>query len=235
MGVIGGKRASKTSSSRQIEYPSLRSPLMKIFRPFWLLSVLLALVLFVAGAQVASIGYLWVRGYHVIGEIYNGPGDVARMIVESDKPVEECWKIRTSFLESNLSSAFEHKKECVYLVAKLRKDPAICELLMPSEYGLSCIGEIWGKLIDESNCHWYQDTAVRCFEGEALVPRVTVCDEQSAKRLPDECLHRLAFRKKDAAICEAIEKPTLESVCEVRIRTWAQYPQLRSTRYFSVP
>ena len=123
---------------------------------------------------------------------------------------------------------------CIYEFASLSKNASACKILVPSEYGLGCIGNIWGAFTNTTNCHWYEENSVRCFEGEELVPRVTICDAAS-ENLPDECWHRIAFKKKDTEFCSEITNPTLQSVCVVRINTWNQYPEVRSTIYFSMP
>ncbi len=128
----------------------------------------------------------------------------------------------------------EQVRYCIYKSAQLLKDPNICELLMPSDYGLDCIGTIWGGLIDKSNCHWYEKDSIRCFEEETLTPHITVCDPiTQSKKFPDECIHRIASHDKDATKCDGIKNEELKSICKVRIETWQKYPQLRDTIYFS--
>ena|SRR3989338_38619 len=160
--------------------------------------------------------------------------DFAKVIVENDWPPETCRNLFMLDIGPRWPTVV-FQESCFYEVAHRRKDPTVCEFLIPSEYGLNCIGKIWGKITDESNCHWYQDNAVRCFEGEKLIPRIIVCEESAVKNLPDECLHRIAFKKKDPALCKDIENSVLRSVCEVRINTWNKYPEVRSTQYFSRP
>jgi len=159
---------------------------------------------------------------------------LAQYLVDQHLPFSDCLKLM-HFKRGTAPSVSEKRLDCVVRYAVIAKNPSICEQLMPSQYGLECISSTWGPLIDESNCHWYQDNSVRCFEGEKLIPRVTVCEQSSVKKMPDECWHRIAFKNKDAAMCKTIENSILRSVCEVRINTWNQFPELRSTQYFSLP
>ena len=157
---------------------------------------------------------------------------LAQYLVDQHLPPSKCLRL-VHF--SGGPSVSEKRLECFVQYAVISKDAFVCEKLMPSEYGLFCISSIWGPLIGESNCYWYQDNSVRCFEGEKLIPRVTLCEESTAKNLPDECWHRMAFKKKDPALCKEIVNSVLRSVCEVRINTWNKYPEVRSTIYFSMP
>lgn len=155
---------------------------------------------------------------------------VEEIAARNDDPLR-CRKLQQTVPSMGPSLA-EKRMLCFFLLATQKNEPKICEFLMPSEYGMSCIGEIWGKLIDESNCHWYKDNAVRCFEGKSLTPHIYDCQEKSVALLPNECKHRIAFRDKKEDLCDAIEEPILRSICKVRIKTWKQYPILRSTIYF---
>lgn len=176
--------------------------------------------------------WLALNGFHVTHD----PDKVA-VIAAAKHDATECLRLR--HIDSYIQLAPEITEDsdqwsCIVKTAQIMKDALPCELLLPNEYGLGCIGKIWGPLIDENNCYWYENNSVRCFEGEKLVPRVTVCDSTS-QNLPDECLHRIAYKAKNVVLCENITNLTLRSVCVVRINTWNQYPELRSTQYFSMP
>ncbi len=158
------------------------------------------------------------------------PWDLASYLEKNYRDPRECLDLIWFQIMSPTQA--EQRAPCVYEYAKSAKQPTACELLMPSKYGLSCIGEIWGPLIDESNCHWYHNNAVRCFESEVLSPHIYTCNESGNANI-DECWHRIAFKKKDTKICDSIKNLTLRSVCKVRIETWTQYPELRSTIYFN--
>jgi hypothetical protein len=194
-------------------------------RPLKLIAIAIIFCLLAATFLV----YVYPR-YYILNGSRNGT-DIAEEIIANKRSPIECSHVLD--LDPFPSpSADEQSRLCVYIYAKLTQDPSICELLMPSDYGMSCIGQIWGKLIDESNCHWYKDNAVRCFEGIALTPHIYDCWGKNSVPLPDECKHRVAFREKKEDLCDGIAQPILRSVCKVRIGIWEKYPALRSTIYF---
>ncbi len=159
------------------------------------------------------------------------PWELAEQIIETKKDPSYCFELQQSI--PVMGPTIESKRtHCVFEYAKLANEPSACSLLMPSEYGLDCIGEIWGKATDQSNCHWYKNNAVRCFEGSALTPHIYECTA-SGKAMIDECWHRIAFKEKDPERCDSIKNEILRSVCKVRIKTWESYPELRSTIYFN--
>ncbi|MDD5026104.1 MAG: hypothetical protein PHH13_01875 [Candidatus Peribacteraceae bacterium] len=173
-------------------------------------------------------GILWLLGY----EFAEGPDVLAERLIAEERSAKDCYRYVTLDPWFRPTTR-ELREQCVREYAKLTSDPTACELLLPSDYGLSCIGDIWGKLIDENNCHWYKNDSVRCFEGVALTPHIYNCQEEAAaSSLPDECRHRIAFKEKKADLCDAITQPTLRTICKVRIGAWEKYPNLRGSFYF---
>ena len=183
---------------------------------------------------VPSALYLWyvVQGHYVGGQMV--VGEVMKNIADNHLDPLECLKI-----EHNPFEPFKYppissiRDGCIHGVAFSQRDPSICTLLLPKENGMYCIGSIWGPLIDESNCLWYKDNAVRCFEGPKLIPHIFDCGDPEQRAVSDECKHRFAFKQKDPTLCEDMTNPTLQSVCKVRIDIWRKYPELRSTIYFN--
>ena len=158
---------------------------------------------------------------------------VAEQLVEEGKGVGECRKIMRVCWDVLSPPTVQQRMTCRYRYAEPTKDPTACTGLLPTEYGLDCVGNIWGPLIDESNCHWYKDNAVRCFEEPNLTPHIYDCTAKESGVLIDECKHRLAFKQKNLEMCEPITNAVLRSICKVRIQAWKEYPQLRSTIYFN--
>lgn len=165
--------------------------------------------------------------------ISSDPEKVAQWIVDEHYDPKACFKISGGIIPTLRPPDSSLQSLCVYKVAEKLQDPTVCELLMPDEYGLACIGKIWGPLIDKSNCHWYKTNEVRCFEGIELDPHIYNCSSINSSNTPDECTHRMAFKKKDKNICLNIQENTLRSICETRINAWNKYPKLRSTIYFN--
>ena len=148
---------------------------LKWARNFFLIVLALLIAPFIAWPVLNSFGY------HV-----NATGWQVAKIAAKKHDVRICESIIFVLPETLGPSLAEQRALCIYEYAQLTKDPAACELLLPREYGLSCIGDIWGKLIGESNCHWYQENAVRCCEGASLTPKVTICDASSKWPLPQD-------------------------------------------------
>ncbi len=199
---------------------------MNLFQPkFWPLTLMVLIAIYGIGATTfEALGYSY-------GDSMYDAELIAQKIVSEDRNVNDCLKIK-SFLPT-YPSIGSIRSFCVRKYAELAQDPSACALLMPSEYGMDCIGNIWGKIIDNSNCHWYKNNEVRCFTGKELVPHIYDCSEKNIANFPDECSHRLAFKKKDTNLCLDIQNSILRAICEVRISTWNEYPALRSTIYFN--
>src|SRR3989344_4294718 len=74
------------------------------------------------------------------------PNVVAQWIVKGDRDPHLCFKMPDNvlpFLPVTLFPAMgptigSKRSLCVYKVAQIKKDPSVCELLMPSRYGLDC-------------------------------------------------------------------------------------------------
>lgn len=188
----------------------------------------------------ASIGILLIGGlanftFHALGyqTIYSmyDTEEYAKLLYAENRSATDCMKIHTFF--PTYPPLYEFRWGCVRKYAEITNDTSVCKLLLPDEFGLSCVGNIWGKYIDAKNCHWYKDNSVRCFEGKDLTPHVYDCSEKNIGSSPDECIHRLAFKKKDTNVCLKIKDVTLRSVCTTRIDTWNKYPELRSTIFFN--
>ena len=82
--------------------------------------------------------------YILIGHYPTSPGYtgiVAQRIVDNDLPAEECSKIEMNpFTLIRYPTVESIRRGCIYLVANIRQDPTACELLLPGDYGWSCLG-----------------------------------------------------------------------------------------------
>lgn len=89
-------------------------------------------------ALIAGVyGWLYFFGAHR-PYINWSPVELAKYIVEHNRSAEECWDLVV--LDPFGPQAAIRRAGCVYKVAERTMDPAVCELLMPSSYGLSCVG-----------------------------------------------------------------------------------------------
>ncbi len=83
--------------------------------------------------------------FHILGKYHFGSGvvdakNIAEQLVQERKDVNECWNI-ISFLPTYPPMA-SIRARCVYHFAQIARDPAACELIMPSKYGEDCISNV---------------------------------------------------------------------------------------------
>lgn len=136
----------------------------------------------------------------------------------------------------------EQRATCIYDVAAMRKDPYVCELMMPSSYGWSCVGAAQKK---ESPCvfgsyakpqvrgNGIEATLQECINGPSntrsnaccLMAKLKYTDEiqdcsifGDAKEMNDQCHHETAFKTKDQSDCALIQDNNTRAVCEVQVR-----------------
>src|SRR5690349_18853333 len=82
-----------------------------------------------------------------LGYYPGNPGwEVAEIAVSKGKNVDECKKILGVPWIGMGPSVGEQRRECIREYASLVKEPEICKLLFPSEYGLSCISNVISNL-----------------------------------------------------------------------------------------
>lgn len=153
-------------------------------------------------------------------------------------------------------STGESRSHCVYTYAKISKDPAACKLIMPSEYGLDCIGTVTSLLYTGIGCSDYATKDIYCSSGlkgknigletctkypeqelkdwchrerSRILKDIYECDLMSVNpsELRQECEHWHAFKEKDTALCSRIPEGNRRRVCEIKIEAWLKYPELR--------
>ena len=145
----------------------------------------------------------------------------------------------------------ERRISCVHRYASLAKDPTACELLMPSSYGLSCVGGAEsesdicsmgnGKVSwnngEETYASCANTTKKRSQDADAccLIARVsfvlTENDCSPLKQYPDmydECLQNLAFKNHDPATCNSIANDNTKSACIVNASAIRKNPSICS-------
>ncbi len=182
--------------------------------------------------------------------------ELARKLVDGQKSPQACMKIINYGLLG--PSSGESRAHCVKRYAEYAKDPSACELLMPSSYGLSCVG---GAIEARRTCNvmtdtvsWWEDekndvvgrvTLASCQADDAsgtekrnqccLIARVTRvrsendCSSLSSdKALHDECLAAQAFKNRDVSTCQEIQDINLRSACAVRANAMKEDPSICS-------
>ncbi|MFA5800364.1 MAG: hypothetical protein WC840_05415 [Candidatus Peribacteraceae bacterium] len=177
---------------------------------------------------------------------------VAKIAVERGKPVSVCRRIFTTPWNILSPPTDDQGDSCVYDFARLTQDPTACELLMPSEYGWSCLGavksELWkglgcgstkenincgaydvfSKNLGISDCTIYGKRVLRdwCHEERtATLKDVYECDEISPDPpgLREACQRRYAFKLKNPALCAEISNVKRRTLCETEIDAWQKY------------
>jgi len=199
--------------------------------------------------------------YFVANHEFSGtPEKLAEKLIEQNRPADDCFLFRTMDIGPR-PSTYELQMRCVYVYASLKKHPDACKLLLPSEYGLSCLSTVGGKLktgygctlnssgnircssgivgiySDIENCLKYPEADVKdwCYtERSGTLKEVNDCDKVSKNdpRIFEECHMLYAYKEKDASLCSQIQDEKRRQYCEIRINAWLQYPELRDSFYF---
>lgn len=211
-------------------------------------SIWIALIVIVVG--ILSVVSLRVFGYYI-----DEPGwYVAEQLVAKGKGVKNCRKILLSPLAIFGPPLGERRMDCIHEYAKLTKDPSACELLMPSSYGLSCVGAASESPI----CGINSGFEVQWHEGEeAEIQRSSLkdCQQKNGRTkkgdqccvvasisgirgfndcsllendppLFDNCLTQLAFKNHDPTSCESIQDPRIKSGCIVNATALKKDPSI---------
>lgn len=206
-------------------------------------------ILLIIGAVAFAPVVYWMGAYTflmIIGYHPDAIGiELAPLLVERGKGVEECTQIIHPIPHPFSPSAREQQASCIHRYASLKKDPSACNLLMPSDYGWSCLGAA-----EEPNQRWCwfdfgKDPAIvgrgaisiamtecknnpysmrdnRCCElATALyINHEQHCKafEQGPQQLHDQCLELLANRERNMNYCSFITSANVKAACEVSSR-----------------
>ncbi len=188
--------------------------------------------------------------YYFLNGSQNGT-DFAQEIIKNKRDVSDCFKIIAVPLLSWTTSG-EQSALCIHTYASLTKDPSACALLMPSSYGLSCVGEameenlcsfvnkeVWWeengnkKKISRSEC--VNNNVSESFEEKACCIISKIASLQSENDCTvlrentsfyDECLYRLSFKNHDSKSCERITDSTIKAGCIVSAEALGQDPSI---------
>jgi len=178
---------------------------------------------------------------------------VAKIAVENSKPISVCQQIITTPWNFLSPTTDDQRALCIFDYARLASDPSACELLMPSEYGLSCIGAAetrertctiafnriveWGSYLNGTH---QSATIDECRNGSitsdigkkcCIVSKIANlrdfndCSSLSGeKNVYEDCLSELALKLGNPAICDPIEGQS-KTACILR----AKYKSALST------
>ncbi len=203
---------------------------------------------------VLLLVYLIERG---LGFYPGGHFPTVAKIAAEQSNVEICHKIiRAPWLTVMGPSIAERQISCIHDYAALTKDPSACELLMPSSYGLSCVGgatsanRICNFYDGDTNVYWREEngksgkasfSACQSDDSSAsdlrnqccLMIRVAFIKTENAcsslaktQSLYDECQNNLAWKNRDPDACASIHDMNLRIACEVRTKALKANPSI---------
>lgn len=215
-------------------------------------------ILKIVAALIASLlVYIFVFPLflYLLGYYPNGVGwDVAQKIMEKKGEVTDCRKIIHLIAQPFSPTEGEQRSNCIHEYAKLTKDPSACELLMPSSYGISCVGGAEESLPCDVesipySVYWRDgdiehtehlrscmtsDTS-RSTLGNACceVAKVAFLKDhndctplKSNQPAYDHCLYSLAWKLHDPSYCSDISKDNPRTACEVLTKALQKDPSI---------
>lgn len=191
------------------KYPPSSSRVMRIIKLFFL-----ALICYF---------FLFPLTSKMFGFFPDGVGwEVAENIVNRGGNATDCKKIFHLISHPFSPSAGEQRALCIYTYAKLTKDPTACELLMPSDYGLSCINQSMDLVFREST-----DKTAEHVDDNANCSSYT-----SSTLRKDYCLFGKVHLTRKTTDCKPIQNETIRKACIMKFEAWHTYPSLRNSFYF---
>lgn len=208
--------------------------------PFVFIGILLLLEL-MNGLRLKAMGYY-------VGQ---SSSDLVNYLVEHQLPASECLKFRYPAPWGFGPTQGDQQSTCIYLTATKEKDPSGCELLMPSEYGWTCLGEVASELTKNSGCSDFKNKAIYCSSGlqgtnigienckkyseielqdwcytkrSETLSNVNDCEKisKNSSELINNCKRLLAYKEFKSELCDSIENASWKSLCILKIK-YAKY------------
>ncbi|MBU0766968.1 hypothetical protein KKF55_04280 [Patescibacteria group bacterium] len=177
-----------------------------------------------------------VVGFVVMHLLYyehaRSPEVLAEKLITEDRDAEDCFLFRT-FDIGPRPTTYEMQMRCVYVYAKLTKNPTACELLLPSDYGWSCLGVISGKLFAGRLCTRsgsLEHIKVYCnreSEGELSIdrPQIDNCLLYERKDLREWCYDARTELLDNTYNCQQITQDAVRDHCEYSYALKLRDPQ----------
>lgn len=172
---------------------------------------------------------------------------LAEHLFENHLPVSDCQKL---IHFDPLAPGREEKRiGCIIHYAQIAHDPSVCERLMPSRYGLDCVG----AAMKNDQCNFYGNFTVSWGEGKATLKE---CQKPNRKRgkkgdqcciianasylrsfnncssllgdqaMFDECQFHVAFKNKDPFWCSAIKDANIHAACVISAEALKKDPSI---------
>lgn len=167
---------------------------------------------------IGAWGWLSLFGNH-LPYFNSDPRELARYLVESNRPAKECWDLVIFTLVSAPPPALQ-RANCIEEYAKIVKDPSVCSLLMPSEYGLGCMNESISPLFTNDA------------DAENVTSDINCSSILNHQLKQDNCWDMHAHRFHDIKICRQIQNSVIRTECEMKMDAWNKYPKLRTSFNF---
>jgi len=209
-------------------------------------------IIVVTVIAATMISYSWIQTHGFHRPYMNwGIRDLAEHLVKNKLAPERCFDL--VWYEIGMQAG-DAKAECVYRYAELTKDPSACELLMPSSYGLSCVGgaeehlpcdvtsiqySVYWKDGDKENTESIKSCLLsnekRTTLGNACceVAKVAFLKEnndcsvlKNNRPVYDHCLYALAWKNKDPDICSDMTEGNPKAACIVQSTALKQDPSI---------
>lgn len=145
-------------------------------------------------------------------------------------------------------SVTDARLSCIHEYASLTKDPRACELLLPSDYGKSCLGTA-RKNGEPCSINYNRDvswwinspydqplkaTIEECRSGTVTSEKGRKCCHilritsdpgfdscsvfESGSAFSDQCLSQLALKKGQGELCEAVADDNARVICELEVK-----------------
>ena len=194
-----------------------------------------------------ALGLSW-EGVRLVVLGYPPPGspeETALWIMENKKDPSLCLKKgalvfpfpgRLFFPFAGMGPSLDsRRKSCIRELAVYTHDTTVCELLMPSEYGLACISDLWSIVLPDDGCGWKvsNPTIYQCRHRDGPLRESENCSAfADNEKQFSACIFYFADRNKNFEQCKDVPDALIRSYCETRIDAWNKYPELRNSFYF---
>ena len=189
-------------------------------------------------------------GYSTANGMYDAE-ELAKQFAEEGRGAEACLKIKTFFPTYPPLAVLQ--AGCIHEYASLTKDPAACELLMPSSYGISCLGGAMNflpcKIYSKEEIRWsdgnsgFQTTLQECVNsvdspldkrGQCCLISINTYVRSmndcfpllSDKEMFDQCQYEVSVKNHDASTCSPIFNENIRSACTVEATALEKDPSI---------
>lgn len=160
--------------------------------------------------------FLWILGY----QLGLPPWELAEKLVNEGRPPEDCYLYRTLDLGPRPTTV-QQQALCIYEYAAKSKDPSVCALLLPSEYGMACLSTVGGNIFSGNHCTGtYGKNEVFCSSysegGELTInnPQIENCSMYTRNDVRDWCYKARTSLLKDVHDCDQITNKIEHDGCE---------------------